>query len=125
MGKQLLATCRSKDLKPAILCDLDGVVWLSHDPIPGSVEAIAAFRAAGHRVLFVTNNSYSLIASQEQTLAKIGVPSVGDVLSSSGAAATLVRAGQRVLVAGGPGVVEAVEQAGAIVVGRRIPMPSE
>ena len=118
MGKQLLATCRSKDLKPAILCDLDGVVWLSHDPIPGSVEAIAALRAAGHRVLFVTNNSYSLIASQEHTLAKIGVPSVGDVLSSSGAAATLLHAGQRVLVAGGPGVVEAVEQAGAIVVGR-------
>jgi 4-nitrophenyl phosphatase len=51
-------------------------------------------------------------------LAKIGVPSVGDVLSSSGAAATLLSAGQRVLVAGGPGVVEAVEQVGAIVVGR-------
>ena len=93
MDDHILATCRSKDLKPAILCDLDGVVWLSHDPIPGSVEAIAALRAAGHRVLFVTNNSYSLIASQEHTLAKIGVPSVGDVLSSSGAAATLLRAG--------------------------------
>ncbi|MGA1366279.1 MAG: TIGR01458 family HAD-type hydrolase, partial [Ilumatobacteraceae bacterium] len=40
-----------------ILCDLDGVVWLSHEPIAGSVEAIAALRSAGHRVLFVTNNS--------------------------------------------------------------------
>ena len=40
-----------------VLCDLDGVVWLAHTPIPGSVEAIAAIRASGRRVLFVTNNS--------------------------------------------------------------------
>lgn len=105
--------------RPApILCDLDGVVWLSHEPIAGSVEAIAALRAAGHRVLFVTNNSYAKVASQEETLASLGITALGDVLTSSGAAATLLKAGQRVLVAGGPGVVEAVEQVGAIVAGR-------
>ena len=101
-----------------ILCDLDGVVWLSHEPIAGSVEAIAALRAAGHRVLFVTNNSYAKVAQQEETLKSIGIPATGDVLTSSGAAATLLKRGQRVLVAGGPGVVEAVEQIGAIVAGR-------
>ncbi len=101
-----------------ILCDLDGVVWLSHEPIAGSVEAIAALREAGHRVLFVTNNSYSSVAQQEETLASLGIPAVGDVLTSSGAAATLLKAGQRVLVAGGPGLVEAVEQVGAIIAGR-------
>ena len=101
-----------------ILCDLDGVVWLSHEPIAGSVEAIAEFREAGHRVLFVTNNSYAKMASQEEMLATLGIPAVGDVLTSSGAAATLLKAGQRVLVAGGPGVVEAVESVGAIVAGR-------
>ena len=101
-----------------ILCDLDGVVWLSHEPIGGSVEAIAALRAAGHRVLFVTNNSYAKVAQQEETLASLGIPAVGDVLTSSGAAATLLKPGQRVLVAGGPGVVEAVESVGAIVAGR-------
>ena len=101
-----------------ILCDLDGVVWLSHQPITGSVEAIAALQNAGHRVLFVTNNSYAQIASQEKTLESIGVFARGDVLTSSGAAATLLKAGQRVLVAGGPGVVEAVEKVGAIVAGR-------
>jgi HAD superfamily hydrolase (TIGR01450 family) len=101
-----------------ILCDLDGVVWLSHEPIAGSVEAIAALRSAGHRVLFVTNNSYAKVAQQQDTLNSIGVPAVGDVLTSSGAAATLLKRGQRVLVAGGPGVVEAVENAGAIVAGR-------
>ena len=101
-----------------ILCDLDGVVWLSHEPIAGSVEAIAALRSAGHRVLFVTNNSYAKVAQQEETLKSIGIPAVGDVLTSSGAAATLLKPGQRVLVAGGPGVVEAVESVGAIVAGR-------
>ena len=101
-----------------ILCDLDGVVWLSHEPIAGSVEAIAALREAGHRVLFVTNNSFAKVADQEKTLESIGISAKGDVLTSSGAAATLLKSGQRVLVAGGPGVVEAVESVGAIVAGR-------
>ena len=93
-------------------------MWLSHEPIAGSVEAIAALRAVGHRVLFVTNNSFAKVAQQEETLKSIGIPATGDVLTSSGAAATLLKRGQRVLVAGGPGVVEAVEQVGAIVAGR-------
>ena len=93
-------------------------MWLSHEPIAGSVEAIAALRLVGHRVLFVTNNSYANVAQQEETLKLIGIPATGDVLTSSGAAATLLKRGQRVLVAGGPGVVEAVEQVGAIVAGR-------
>ncbi|NDH91914.1 MAG: HAD family hydrolase, partial [Actinobacteria bacterium] len=37
-------------MKSPVLCDLDGVVWLMHEPIAGSVEAIARLRQAGHRV---------------------------------------------------------------------------
>ncbi|HSL73503.1 MAG TPA: HAD-IIA family hydrolase [Ilumatobacteraceae bacterium] len=99
-----------------LLCDLDGVVWLAHRPIPGSVDAIAQLRATGRRVLFVTNNSASTRAQQEHALARIGVPAVGDVVSSAMAAAWLVHPGERVLVAGGPGVVEAVADRGAAVV---------
>ena len=47
-----------------LLFDLDGVVWLSHRPIAGAVEAIAALRSAGRRVLFVTNNSASTVEEQ-------------------------------------------------------------
>jgi HAD superfamily hydrolase (TIGR01450 family) len=99
-----------------VLCDLDGVVWLAHEPIPGAVEAIAALRAAGRRVVFVTNNSAAVIAEHVAALQAIGIPAVGDVISSSVAAALLVEPGERVLVAGGPGIVEAVEASGAIAV---------
>lgn len=100
---------------PVVLLDLDGVVWLAHQPIPGSVEAIAALRAAGVRVLFVTNNSSARLAEQEEALARIGVPAVGDVVTSALAAALLVEPGETVRVCGGPGIVEALEQRGARV----------
>ena len=101
-----------------ILCDLDGVVWLMHQPIAGSVNAIESIRAAGHRVLFVTNNSYSVVADQEKALTKIGIDAHNDVVTSSQAAGGLLRKGERVLLGGGPGAVEAIKNAGAILVGR-------
>jgi len=96
-----------------VLCDLDGVVWLAHQPIAGSVEAIEMLRASGRRVLFVTNNSAATLADHEQALAVVGIPARGDVVSSAMAVTQLVQPGDRVLVAAGPGVAEAVEQAGA------------
>jgi HAD superfamily hydrolase (TIGR01450 family) len=102
-----------------VLCDLDGVVWLAHQPIPGSVQAIAQLRAAGHRVLFVTNNSAARVEVQEAALQAIGIPAVGDVLTSANAAAVLIEPNQRVLVCGGEGVVQAIVGRGAIVVDAR------
>lgn len=101
-----------------VLCDLDGVVWLAHQPIQGSVEAIARLRAAGHRVLFVTNNSASRIGQLEAALSDVGIPAVGDVLSSALAAALLVHPGERVLVCGGPGIIEALRRRGAVAARR-------
>ena len=101
-----------------ILCDLDGVVWLMHQPIAGSVNAIQLLKNAGHRVLFVTNNSYSVISNQENALAKIGIDAHNDVVTSSQAAGALLRKGERVLLGGGPGAVEAVKNAGAVLAGR-------
>ena len=102
--------------RPAVLCDLDGVVWLSHQPIPGSVDAIARLRGAGHRVLFVTNNSAARVEDQEAALALIGVPAEGDVLTSAMDAALLLEPGDRAMVVGGPGVVQALERRGVVCV---------
>lgn len=102
--------------RPAVLCDLDGVVWLSHQPIPGSVDAIARMRGAGHRVLFVTNNSAARVEEQEAALARIGIPAEGDVLTSGMAAALLMAPGERALVVGGPGIVQSLEWRGVACV---------
>lgn len=99
-----------------VLCDLDGVVWLAHRPIPGSAKAVERLRSAGHRVLFVTNNSSATLADQEAALARCGISAAGDVVTSAQAAATLVRRGERVLACAGPGVHEALRSAGAEVV---------
>jgi HAD superfamily hydrolase (TIGR01450 family) len=102
-----------QDQQPCVvLCDLDGVVWLSHQPIIGSVEGIARLRAHGHRVLFVTNNSASRLEAQVAALESIGIPADGDVLTSAQAAARLLQPGERALVCGGEGVVQALEERG-------------
>lgn len=99
-----------------LLSDLDGVIWLAHEAIPGAPEAVAQARAAGVRVLFVTNNSGALIEEHEAALAQIGIPATGDVLSSAQAAALLLEPGERALVAGGPGVMQALERRGVVAV---------
>jgi 4-nitrophenyl phosphatase len=99
-----------------VLCDLDGVVWLAHRPIPGSADAIARLRAAGATVLFVTNNSGDTIAKQEAALDSVGVPAGGSVLTSAMAAAQLVQPGERVLVVGGAGIFEALASRGVTAV---------
>ena len=40
-----------------ILLDIDGVLHVSGEPIPGAVEAVSKLRADGHTLRFVTNNS--------------------------------------------------------------------
>jgi HAD superfamily hydrolase (TIGR01450 family) len=99
-----------------LLCDLDGVIWLAHRPIAGSADAVATFREAGWRVVFVTNNSFSSVSAVEESLAAVGITAEGDVITSAIAGATLVAAGERVLVCGGPGIVEAVTRRGATIV---------
>ena len=96
--------------------DLDGVVWLADEPIPGAAEAVDRLRAAGEAVVFVTNNSSQPVGEVEAKLAAHGIPPLGSVITSAMAAADLVAPGERVLVCAGPGVVEALERRGAVPV---------
>ena len=101
------------DSTSVVLCDLDGVIWLAHQPIAGSVEAVSALRDAGKRVLFVTNNSFSTYEQQVAALGQIGIEADGDVVTSAMAAASVMQPGWRVLVCGGEGLIEEVEKVGA------------
>ena len=99
-----------------LLCDLDGVVWLAHEPVPGSVEALRFIESAGTRVLYVTNNSFSTVSEQEGHLAAIGVDATGKVVTSAMSAASVLERDQVVLVCGGAGLREEVARAGCEVV---------
>jgi len=41
----------------AILLDVDGVLYVSGEPVAGAADAVRALRGAGHRLRFVTNNT--------------------------------------------------------------------
>ncbi len=100
----------------AWVLDLDGVIWLGGEVIPGSPEAVAALREAGEEVVFATNNSSATIAEQEEKLSGMGIPADGAVVTSALAGARLLHPGERVLVVGGPGLREAVTAQGCRLV---------
>jgi NagD protein len=53
--------------------DLDGTVYLGDEPLPGAVDALARIRAAGSRVVFLTNNPLRSAASYAQRLRGLGI----------------------------------------------------
>ncbi|MGX5656952.1 HAD-IIA family hydrolase [Geodermatophilus nigrescens] len=111
------------ELFDVALLDLDGVVYVGPDAVPGVPEGLAAARAAGMRLGFVTNNAARPPEEVAAHLSELGVPAVPDeVITSSQAAATVVAetfgAGARVLPVGGPGVAAALRAAGLTVVER-------
>ncbi|MEX2105397.1 MAG: HAD-IIA family hydrolase [Solirubrobacterales bacterium] len=55
------------------LIDLDGVVWLGREPVPGAVETLAALLDAGKGIVFVTNNPDRHPAVYAERLRGIGV----------------------------------------------------
>ena len=105
----------------AIVLDLDGVLWLGDEPLPGAADAVARFRSAGLDVGFMTNNSSLPVAGYVEKLASLGVEAdPSEVLTSALATAELLAAdlppGSKVLACSGPGVVEALEARGFEVV---------
>src|SRR5258708_22139886 len=97
--------------------DLDGVVWLTGQPIAGVDEAVARLRGAGVRVLFATNNSAPTRAELHRRLAHCGITAAdADVLSSADVAARMLAPRTCALVLGEDGVVEALTARGVMVV---------
>ena len=105
----------------AALLDLDGVVYIGPDVVPGAAEALAAVRAGGMALRFVTNNASRPPQLVAEHLTRLGVPATPDevVTSAQVAAALLAKrfpAGSGVLVIGAEGLREAVRAEGLVPV---------
>jgi HAD superfamily hydrolase (TIGR01450 family) len=103
------------------LLDLDGVVYLGPTPVAGAAEALAAARAAGMRLAFVTNNASRTPEAVADQLRGMGVQAdPAEVVTSAQAAchvlAEQLPAGAPVLVVGGVGLQRETAERGFKVV---------
>ncbi|MBT8198692.1 MAG: HAD-IIA family hydrolase [Acidimicrobiia bacterium] len=96
-----------------LVCDLDGVVYLEDEPIPGAADAIEAIRDGGWRVIFATNNATRTGADLVRALAdRAGVVAEEhDIVSAAMAVVSLIERGP-VFIVGESGLVDTVHQAG-------------
>ena len=107
---------------PVVACDLDGVVWRGDEAIPPAADGIAALRAAGLRVAFVSNNSSSPVGDVVAKLGGMGIPARrrrrrhqrdrGGVAARS----TRSRPARGCWCVAGPGVREALAEVGLVAV---------
>lgn len=107
-----------------ILCDLDGVVYRGDQPCDGAVEGLRSARAAGVRLLFMTNNASRPPEEVAAHLTRLGVVAdPHEVLNASQVAADVLAhrrdsgeldlaGGAVVLAVGGPGVGAALDRVG-------------
>ncbi|MET8869990.1 HAD-IIA family hydrolase [Nonomuraea sp. NPDC004580] len=100
-----------------LLLDLDGVVYLGRQAIPGAGEALQEARERGARLAYVTNNASRTPSAIAAHLRALGAPATAaDVVTSAQAAARLVAErvapGANVLVVGGSGLRLAVRDRG-------------
>jgi len=92
------------------LLDLDGTVYRGERLIPGADAAVAALRAAGRRVAFLSNKPLQTRAEYAAKLTRLGVPAApDDVINSSLVLARYLRErdpGAPVFVIGEPPMLE-------------------
>jgi len=106
--------CRSYDVA---LLDLDGVVYIGGNAVPGASQALRKAAGEGMRLAYVTNNANRTPAAVAQILTGLGIAAAAeDVVTSAQAAARLLAerlpAGAPVLVIGGMGLRVAVRERG-------------
>ena len=81
----------------SILLDIDGVLHVSGQPIPGAAEAVADLRNAGHALRFVSNNSTRPRHGLAEELRDMGFTIEDEELQTTPGAAARELAGKRVL----------------------------
>jgi len=101
------------------MLDLDGVVYVGADAVPGVAEHLRQAAAAGMALAYVTNNASRPPGDVAAHLRRLGVPAqTSDVVTSAQAAARLVsercQPGDQVFVIGGAGLFRALEELGLV-----------
>lgn len=99
------------------MLDLDGVVYVGADAVPGVPEALAEARKAGMRLTFVTNNAARTTDAVAHHLTELGIEAdASEVVNSAQVAAHYLSdrlpAGSPVLVIGGDGLFVALRDRG-------------
>jgi HAD superfamily hydrolase (TIGR01450 family) len=103
------------------LLDLDGVVYVGADEVPGAAEVLDQVRRQGMRLAFVTNNAARTPSAVADHLTRLGIPAdPAEVITSAQAAAhhlsDRLPPGARVLVVGTTGLREALVERGLVPV---------
>jgi HAD superfamily hydrolase (TIGR01450 family) len=99
------------------LVDLDGVVWVGREAVPGAVEALRELAEAGKEVVFVTNNPGRPASTYAERLRAIGIAADEQRVVTAGTA-TAALAAERlgpdaaVFVIGAPAFHDSVVEAG-------------
>jgi glycerol-1-phosphatase len=111
------------------MLDLDGVVYVGRDAVPGATDHLAAARAAGMHLAYVTNNASRPPSAVADHLRELGIPvEEADVVTSAQAAARLLAEelpqGAAVFVIGGAGLEVALRERGLRPVQDRDAEPS-
>ena len=103
----------------AFLFDLDGVVYVGDEPLPGAVESLTRLREAGKQVRFLTNNPRPTRAQVARKLAGMGVEAREEEVITSGRATASYLRDEGIgaaYVVGSRGLVTEVLNAGIEVV---------
>lgn len=99
------------------LMDLDGVTYEGAAPIEHAADGLAAARAAGMKLFFVTNNASRPPQDVADQLTALGIPAAREEVYSSAMAAVQLAVtrhghGAPVLAVGGAGLIQAVQEGG-------------
>ncbi|MDX6602014.1 MAG: glycerol-phosphatase [Solirubrobacterales bacterium] len=102
------------------LIDLDGVVWVGREFLPGAAEALRELREAGKEIVFVTNNPGRPPATYAERLREAGVPvDEGRIVTAGIATARLAAeragAGSSAFVIGAPAFHDSAAEAGLVL----------
>jgi 4-nitrophenyl phosphatase len=104
-----------------VILDMDGVLWLGDQPLPGMADLFRFFRSRGIRFVLATNNSSKSPADYIAKLARMGVHGIEEwqIVTSGTAAVSYLQThypeGTNIHVLGGDGLKVMIGKAGYVL----------